>query len=495
MNLIVISSDELRGDTPGFMGNPDCRTPHLDRLAARSVVFTHHFTVHGKCLPSRVAMMTGRYCHTDGFRAIHNPNLLTPGTPNLLSFLKSRGYETAYLGHNHVFQNLHTGRNARGESEPDYHSFTDGVLADLLKTQHVVPQPDAQSIPESRSAEAVNFQTTRRTQPLTGFCDDNRADQAVHYLRTVRDRTRPFYLHLNFGAPHPAYAVEEPYFSMYGREAIRPFEHGLPERAPLWLQRGREVRTGRATPEHFRHVQAVYYGMVTKLDALIGRVVAEIDAQDLWRDTIVMFWVDHGDFAGQYGQPEKWDTAMNDCILHVPQTVYAPGLPAGRRVNALTDHTDICPTVLNLLGLVPGPEWGLHGESMLSAIMGGPGKPAVFADGGHEAAMRGRFNTATTHANPATGRDEPATQGKQAVYAHDPETMARVKMVRTADWKLCVRETGDHELYDLRHDPDEMRNLWGRPEYRDVVMDLQMRLIQWSLRTDTDRPFLPQVGA
>lgn len=495
MNLIVLSSDELRGDTPGFTGNPDCRTPNLDRLAARSVVFTQHFSVHGKCVPSRIAMLTGRYCHTDGLRTVVHSNLLPPGTPNLLSFLKGRGFETAYLGHNHVFENLHTGRNAKGESEPDYHSFTDDVFAPLLKREHPVQQPDANSAPESRSDAAVNLQTIRITEPRTGFCDDNRADQAVHYLRNVRDRSRPFYLHLNFGAPHPSYAVEEPYFSMYDRDAIAPFEHGMPDPAPLWLQRNREVRTGTATEEHFRHVQAVYYGMVTKLDVLIGRVLDEIDAQDLWQDTIMMFWVDHGDFAGQYGLPEKWDTAMNDCILRVPQTLSAPGLPQGRRVDRLTSHTDLCPTILELLGCEPGPEWGLHGSSLVPVIRGEAGSGCVFADGGHEAAMRARFNRPVSAFNARTGREEPTTQGKQETYARYPETMARVKMVRTDTWKLCVRETGDHELYNLRDDPNEMRNLWGDPALAPVVSDLQMKLLQWCLRTDTDRPFIAEVGA
>lgn len=495
MNLIVLSSDELRGDTPGFAGNPDCRTPHLDRLAARSVVFTNHFTVHGKCVPSRIAMMTGRYSHTDGVRSIHHEHLLAPGTPNLLSFLKSNGYETAYFGHNHVFANLHDGRNAKGESEPDCHSFSEGGFARLLETRHPVGQPGSDAAPESQDPNAVNLQTYRITAPRTGFCDDNRADQAIHYLRTARDRTRPFYLHLNFGAPHPNYAVEEPYFSMYPRDRIVPLPHDLPLNAPLWLRRNREVRSGQATEKHFRHVQAVYYGMVTKLDTLVGRVLDEMDAQRLWDDTVVMFWVDHGDFAGQFGLPEKWDTAMHDCIVRVPQTLYAPGLPQGRRVGALTDHTDICPTVLELLGLQPEPEWGLHGQSMLPVVDGKPGREAVFADGGHEAAMRARFNTAVSRDNPATGRVEPTTQGKQETYARYPETMARVKMVRTGDWKLCVRETGDHELYDLRQDPGELRNLWGQPGHEPVVLDLQMKLLQWGLRTDPDRPFVASVGA
>ena len=440
-------------------------------------------------------MFTGRYCHTDGIRSIRHDNHIDPGTPNLLSFLKEKGYETTYLGHNHVFKNLHTGNNGKGESEPDYHSFSDGTLADMLKREHPVQQPDEHSVPESRSDEAVNLQTIRHTTPRTGFCDDNRADQAVAYLRDIRDRDRPFYLHLNFGAPHPPYAVEEPYFSMYDRKAICPFEHGLPEKAPLWLQHGREVRTGQATEAHFREVQAVYYGMVTKLDTLVGQVLDEIDAQNLWENTAVVFWVDHGDFAGQYGQPEKWDTAMNDCILHVPMTFCAPGLPQGRRIASLSNHTDVCPTLLNLLGFEAPPYWGLHGQSLLPALEGKPPRRSVFADGGHEASMRARFNTPTSDLNQKTKRMEPSTQGKQETYARYPETMARVKMVRTEEWKLCVRETGDHELYHLPEDPDEMCNLWGDPQFVDVVADLQMELLQWCLRTDTDRPFVPDVGA
>jgi len=70
MNLIVITSDEMRGDCPSFMGNPDCRTPHLDAFAEEGVVFERQFAVHGKCVPSRASLLTGRYCHTEGYRSV-----------------------------------------------------------------------------------------------------------------------------------------------------------------------------------------------------------------------------------------------------------------------------------------------------------------------------------------------------------------------------------------------------------------------------------------
>ena len=70
LNLVILTCDEMRGDCQGYAGNPDCKTPSLDRFAERGVVFDSHFAVHGKCVPSRIAMVTGRYCHTDGYRTI-----------------------------------------------------------------------------------------------------------------------------------------------------------------------------------------------------------------------------------------------------------------------------------------------------------------------------------------------------------------------------------------------------------------------------------------
>jgi arylsulfatase A-like enzyme len=220
--------------------------------------------------------------------------------------------------------------------------------------------------------------------------------------------------------------------------------------------------------------------MVTKVDTLLGRLFAALDRERLWADTVVLFTSDHGDFAGQYGLIEKWDTAMADCILRTPCVLCAPGLPAGR-VDSLTEHTDLCPTLLELLDIAP--DWGIHGESLLPVIRGERRKAAVFADGGHEDEMLGRFSFA--------GK----IGGKQRTYRDNPDTMARTKMARTERWKLVMRVRGGNELYDLAADPWELNNLWGRPELLPVVAELQQQMIEWCLRTDTDRPYQAQVGA
>ncbi len=491
-NLIILSSDEMRGDAPGYAGNPDCKTPNIDSLAAKGVAFDRHYTVFPKCVPARIAMMTGRYCHTDGYRTIfqHMP----PDDPNLLKTLTDSGYETAVFGLNHVWQNFYgegDKKNVKSGGCVDYHSFTTGYFRDHNDKEW----PPGEAGPRRPLELPAHYRYGgRRTEPRTGHDDNNRADQAIDYLTTIRDRERPFYMQVNFSLPHPGYNVEEPWFSMYDPKTIKGWEFDLPQNAPLPLTRMRQIRTGLDDPEeNFREIQATYYGMCSKVDWNIGRVLKAIETEGLFDNSVVLFWVDHGDFAGQYGLLEKWDTYMGDCLTRVPFVLWSPDQPSGIRIQALTDHTDIAPTLCELLGLDPFP--GIQGKSLLPVIRGEWQRDAVFADGGHEDEMWTRFNF--NRKNKDGSPREP--DGKQLTYRDAPETMARAKMIRTDRWKLTIRLVGGNELYDMQNDPDEMKNLWpeveGDPELQKVVCDLQTRLVEWCLETDTDRPYQDNVGA
>jgi choline-sulfatase len=485
-NVIFITSDEMRGDAPGFMGNPDCQTPHLDRFADRSVVFNRHFTVHGKCVPSRISMMTGRYAHTEAIRTVNKTNLLPPDHPDLMKTLRAHGYEIAKFGHNHVWENF--------EAEVDWHSFTKPEFHDMAQQTHELPPADPNGPEPIDELKTIDY-GGRLTGELGGFNDRNRTAQAIKYLTEVRDKSKPFFMYLNIGRPHPKYAVEEPYYSMYDREALTPYPHDLPANATLHLRKQRELRLGHDVSDRMlREIQAVYYGMITSVDDLMGQFFDAVEAEGLFEDTVIIFCSDHGDFAGQYGINEKWDTAMQECIMHVPFVLCAPGLAGGQRVEGLSEHVDIPRTVLELVGIEPDAKWIIHGESLLPILRGERRKEAVFADGGHEEAMRKRFNRPLWNTDP-DGRKVLATGGKQRVYGECPDTMARTKMVRTEKWKLVVREVGGDELFDLENDPHEMRNLIDDPDHQHVIPDLQRRMLDWCLRTDTDRPYQEMVGA
>lgn len=494
-NLIIITADELRGDCVGFMGNPDVKTPNVDAFSQKGVVFTNHFTCFGKCVPSRIAMTTGRFSHTDGIRAINHENHIPSGTPDLLLSMRDQGYETAVFGINHVWKDLFTS-NEKGKAYADYHSWTSEYEPFFDETIPVrKPGPsdrrplDPSDYPELDMRKGFDY-AGRIEQDIQSKSNDNiRAKQAVDYIHNTRDKSKPFYMHLNISAPHPPYKVEEPYFSMYDPRKITPFPHELPENASLPYVKNREIRTSIETRgEILRDIQATYYGMITKVDTLIGQVLNAVKDEGLYENTIVLFTSDHGDFASQYGLAEKWDTIMSDCLLKVPAVLWAPSLSAdsGKRIDALTQHTDIAPTLFELLDVKPFE--GMHGTSLTNEVSGKRQRKAVFADGGHEDDMLACVN-----------QNSPKVKGpynkKQVTYQTSPDTMARTKMVRTKSHKLVVRLRGGNELYDIVKDPHEMKNLYGDSAYNDVVMELQQLMIEWCLETDPDKPKMQTVGA
>lgn len=481
LNIILIVSDEFRADCLSCVGNPDIKTPNIDALAARGALLQNHFCPFPKCVPSRVAMMTGRYCHTDGFRTItqHLPD----GGPNLLEALKPRGYETACLGINHCWD--------KGfEGYLNHHSWS-GYYEDIYlkhkelgkqKTAHLPPPTEA----ENRFKRMWEYAGVRH--PL--WHDDCVAEQAVDFLTKRRCKAKPFFLQVNFSAPHPAYGVEEPYASLYDPDTITAWPHDLPKNAALPFVAQRSVRTGLdAAPEMLRKVQAAYYGMIAKIDELVGSVVAAIDAEGLFENSIVVFTSDHGDFAGQYGLIEKWDTVFSDCLTNVPFIMVAPGISKGTVHKGLTEHTDLTPTFLELIGARAG--WGIHGQSLLPYLNGARVKEAVFADGGHEEEMLLRFEKSANEAKEGTA----PMSGKQLTYALHPQSLSRAQMVRTETHKLVMRLEGGNELYDLENDPWELDNRYDDPALASVQMDLQRRLIEWQLRTNTDRPYQEVYGA
>ncbi|WP_309380465.1 sulfatase-like hydrolase/transferase [Cerasicoccus frondis] len=498
MNIVLITADELRGDCLGITGNPDVRTPNIDSLAKRGVVLDRHFAVFPKCVPSRCSMHTGRYTHTDGLRTVMGPNHLPEGDPNLATFLRDHGYETAVFGLNHVwmkewFSGEGEESNKVGAGAVDYTSFTEGPLADMALRPETFPSGKARSGGHIEALRTIHYEGLEEGE-VTDFSDQNRANQACYYLNELRTPDKPFFMELNLSKPHPPYQIHDPFYSMYDPANIAAFPHQLPENASLPLVAQRRWRLGNDISEaSLREIQAVYYAMISFIDTLVGQVLNTLETQNLTENTLVIFTSDHGDFAGQYGINEKWDASLQDCLLRVPFIIAGPDIPSGQLIEEMTEHVDLPATILDYLHCERPQKWVWHGSSMLPVIHGRPGKDTVFADGGHEASMRERFNAPTWQEH--NGRQVKTVGGKQLTYKECPDAMARCKMARTKEWKLVIRETGGNELFNVAKDPYELKNLYGSLEHSAIASDLQLKLIEWSLKTDTDRPYLEEFGA
>lgn len=474
-NLIIITSDELRADALGFMGNPMVKTPHLDAFAKDATVLENHFCNFPKCVPSRISLFTGRRPHTDGFRDILNH--LPPQSPDLKSWAQRKGYQTALFGKSHCWK----GQNF--DEFVDVHSWS----------------PKMKRFWDQRVPESLHFldfgdsnqHDSRRVARSEGMANDEvYVQQAIHYLREERPFSQPFMMVLNLEKPHTPYAVSEPFFSMYDRAALPPLPRDLPRNAPLALRAQHAIRAHGISDANLREIQAVYYGMITKMDAMLGQLFESIRDLGLLRNSIVLFVSDHGDWASQFGLSEKWDTSFNDCLTKVPCILHAPDLPNGTRVASLSEMIDLTPTIMGLLG--EPPDWPVHGADLRAVIAGETEKPAVYCGGGHEKPARQRFQA--MHGETRI-RSRGMLLDKQDTYRQFPESMARARMIRTRTHKMIIRETTDHELYDLLADPWELNNIWGQSGTEQVTQELQLQMLLENLRTDSDQPPLRSVGA
>lgn len=474
-NIIIITADELRGDCLGYMGSPDVKTPELDAFAKRATTFENHYCNFPKCVPSRISLFTGRRPHTGGYRDIFQH--LRPGEPDLKEWARKLNYETALFGKSHCWM------GADFNEFVDVHSWS----------------PRMMPFWEKRIPETIHFKDygdgAKQESRRVGCCEGENNDevyveQSRSFLREMRQFSRPFMMVLNLEKPHTPYAVAEPWFSMYDRESIHPFPRQLPEGAPVSLRAQHEVRAKGITGENLRDIQAVYFGMISKVDHLLGKLFQDLDELALWDNSIVLFVSDHGDWASQFELSEKWDTSFNDCMIRIPCILHAPNLPGGNRVTGLSEMVDLAPTILGLMGT--RPDWPVHGRDLRPVIAGTAAKEAVFCDGGHELAARERFRA--MHGNTPIRR-KGLFLDKQETYRRFPDSMARARMIRTLSHKMVIRETGDHELYDLQADPDELINIWQQDGTAKIIADLQLKLLLEDLRTDPDYPPLDQVGA
>jgi arylsulfatase A-like enzyme len=245
--------------------------------------------------------------------------------------------------------------------------------------------------------------------------------------------------------------------------------------------------------KNWQTIVIAYLSMCSMVDQLVGRLRNELKEQGIENQTIFIFTSDNGDFTGEHGCAEKWDTCFYECLVHMPLQMQLPGLlPEGKRFSQLVELIDIAPTILDLCEL-PIPRW-MMGRSLVPLMRGETNthREAVFSEGGLEAEALAR---APHYDSPEAERMKPDYYWKQKVLIEDRSSLARAKMVRTERFKYIYRVTGEEELYDLERDPNEFRNIASDPDSRGVIDEMRKRLLRWLVDTETDRPYVEKLFA
>jgi arylsulfatase A-like enzyme len=462
-NFIFFMPDELRADAVHHIDGRGVRTPHTDAFADQGATFTQCFVQNPVCAPSRVSFMTGWYPHTRGHRTL--THLLRPEEPNLLKYLKSAGYHVEWHGKNDLL--------AR-------ESFADSVS--FRSTDRGSPPWPGNPFPPGHRHHKSFYFGSRGSGPLEDF-DATQVHNAIRFLKSQPEQ--PFFLYLPLIHPHPPYAVEEPYFSMYDRDEVpAPLPARLDDKPHFMREIHRSYGLDRLSEADFREIVATYWGMTTRIDDLFGELMDALDSSPLRDNTVVIFTSDHGDYVGDYGLTEKWASGLQDCLLRIPLIIRLPGVAGGRRVAALTEQIDFFPTVMELAGLEP--QHTHFGRSLLPLVRGETDehRDAVFAEGGH-------LPSESHTPEPIFPKEGPFSiyHEKTRIQNEDHTSIAKATMVRTEKWKYVARMAGREELYDLESDPGELVNRIDDGGLRDVVSELRGRLLDWFLRTGDVVPF------
>jgi N-sulfoglucosamine sulfohydrolase len=434
-NIVLMIADDMAWDDCGAYGNTKVRTPHIDRLAREGMRFDRAFVTASSCSPSRSSIITGRYPHNTGAEELHWP--LPAEQVTFVEKLRAAGYWTAQAGKWH--------------------------LGNAVKSRFdVVREVDA-------SAFQVGTEKNAKA-PLKAQGAGAAQSGCNQWVPILRDRPtdKPFFLWLAAVDPHRDYqpgTIPEPH---------RPEDVVVPPYLP--------------DVSDVRKDLAAYYDEINRLDHYVGEVLAELDRQEIARDTMVLFLSDNG-------RPfPRCKTTLYDSGIRTPFIVRWPGhVRAGTRCGSLVSTIDIAPTVLRACGFEPGPT--VQGKD-LSPIFKDPiakVRDLIFAERNwHDFAAHGRC--ARSAGFKYIKNDDHAralTPPADAVRSPTFQMMRRLRDAGklTAEQLTCfVRPRPSEELYNVDADPHELLNLAGDRKYAEVISELRRALAQWTRETGDAEP-------
>jgi choline-sulfatase len=466
MNFILFNPDELRAESVGCYGHALAQTPNMDMLASQGTRFDQCHVQHSVCTPSRCSFMTGWYPHVRGHRTLWH--MLRRDEPNLLRYLKEAGYEVRWYGKNDLLSSdsfagsvdvaeshgqRMFGANPYSLNDPGYYSFL----------------YDAYEGPLGEHGDYANVQA------------------AIEFLRSGPEN--PFMLYLPLVFPHCPYSAPQLWHDLIDPDALPPLRpSGLPNKPEFHRLIRRSRRLDEVDESLLCKIQAVYLGMTGFMDHLLGQLLDVLEETGLASDTTIIFFSDHGDYAGDYGLVEKWPSACEDVITRVPLIIRSPGGVPGHVVREPVELFDIMATALDLAGIEAQHDH--FAMSLAPQLCGAPGDPdrAVYCEGGYA-----RHEPHCFEGKPARdqfARDEHHIYyPKGKVQQDHPDSVGRTVMVRTSAHKLIYRPTGISELYDLDLDPLEMDNLYGQTSSARIQRQLEARMLDWLVETSDVTPF------
>ncbi|MEM9775285.1 MAG: sulfatase-like hydrolase/transferase [Chloroflexota bacterium] len=431
-NLLVISSDEHNKRFLGCYGSEVISTPNLDKLAAMGTCFTNAYTPSPICMPARAALATGRYLYE-----IENWD---NGTPYRGTEADSWGHRLSAQGHDApTFGKLHF--HPDSDSGFDEHlalhakSAEQGYIGAIGSWLNKDQPPTRGLANEIRRAEIGEFGYTRYDRATAAAASD--------WITNRQPSDKPWCAFVSFTYPHYPFCAPAEFVNLYN-PADLPLPVGWQEadwdmHPAIQVKREKMGLDGGFTEDEIRWVTAVYFGMISFMDAQVGKVLSALEASPYAENTRIVYTTDHGDMIGEHGMWFKG--TMHEGSAGIPMIMTGPGVPQGH----------VCKTPVNLIDVYPTAIESV-GAEYAAADSTVPGKNLV------------------TIAN--------APDQDRTTYSeyHALGKTASTFMMRTAQYKLIEHIGYVPQLFDIVADPDEMNDLALDPAYADILDKLQTEM-------------------
>ena len=352
MNIILIVSDTFRRDNlPCYDPETVVRTPNLDGLAEKAIVFDGAYTGSYPTVPQRGDLLTGQLGFT---RRGWEP--LDRNVPVLADMLTQAGYRTQMFADtpHHINKAMYYERGFEGwewiRGQESDALVTEDFDFSTIDRQRVYTRPHPERLPAGLYNHTKNVQFRRHEDDT--FVAQTMA-KAAHWLDRNYGQQK-FFLYVDTFDPHEPWDAPEWYLKMYDDS-----EYDGPE--PIYPPYGPNPLDERSTAR----ARALYHAEASLVDTWVGRLFERLTVMDLWKDTVVIFTTDHGFLLGEHGLIAK-NFDMYEEIVHIPLLIYHPEITGGWRCPALNTVVDLTATILDVAGATPAET--VDGRSLLPAM-------------------------------------------------------------------------------------------------------------------------------
>lgn len=519
-NILFIITDQWNPKYFSYAGHPVVKTPNIDKLVTSGINFSRMYTSQPLCMPSRATIFTG--LTPRGHKVRMNGIPLDRRIPTFTEALRKSGYHTHCVGKIHLqgsvvptgdsIENIsrnwspdvhqengqlwRNGRNQKlkmpyyGFSSVDYSNGhghnTYGDYYNWLKTEH--PEEFKLFVnkvgltEKSPASELYNRNSYKWALPADLHPTVYVANKTIQFLNekaVAKNEQQPFFLKCSIADPHPPFAPPAPYCFRYKPEDVPeavgrqneyddlPPPHFKKMYETAIVTSGNKLNSMKASTPYRKEMVAHYYGLIEMIDDQIGRIMNTLEKSGMAKNTIVIFTSDHGDCMGDHGLWGKGPYHY-DGVIRVPFIVSFPGkYKKNIEHDGPVEFIDIAPTILDMSG-VPIP------EGMVPPRPEAPDAPK---------ALPGRSLVSI-----CTGED--TETDTEALVEMDEDYLGfKMRTLVTKQYRLTIYGGEEYgELFDLKNDPDELINLWNNPEYKELIKELKLRLMEKIIKTDISTP-------